>query len=1645
MFITALPSWSYAEKTDTAEEVISSAVSVTSEVSGILSDDELIDSYSDDGSIMTDEEFFGKYDASTDTWIVPSKLDYDKYSDMQAVKAAVMQGDYTKAKEACMNYYKNKYQSYSFSNYNITNDMLLGAELLMKNVYVDPVTGTTPIGIMSFPGAIPQKNPQNYTQLSLNNYKNMLKAETGLFSVYLMGIKKDGSSFLMDSKETPSGLEPLLEITQNGVTTAFSAVDDTYISPSENGLTRYGDNDDAEYQRLLVEESKSSINSPIAIDKNTKRAMIKFDLSNLDRSAEITDAKLKIFGYNCGTAETAEVLVCNIRDVSWNEETATWYMTGADGKTAAEHSAFSNDGLQYLTYVSSTPVKETIGDKSFWAYSYRYGEELCRFAHMHEYLVPLCVSNTEKYMHYGKVLLRQFIGYLNQWGNVPMHGKTLDAYCRNTVNPEMMGLLLAKTDIITPDIWSAHMKFHLKELEEHAKRCENNGPLLEETGNWLTYRIEGYMTMLAHFYELCNFEYYFEWLNAWEDTVFETSFNSDGSCTEVPFAYGMGSILSQQINIDTPFKKANISYRLINEEREKILKECFRFFLRQQMPDNMDPRIGDSAGDTSQTESFLSRAKIYNDPEMIYMASQGKEEIDAKPKISSFEYPDMGYYIMRSGFLADSLYLYTDNDGRVSGHTHTDDLAVVVKAYGNNLLTDQSYTSYNWTTGTNLAETQWHNTVEFDNSTGSLFTTSVGEKQRFEANNGYDNTTLSTNLYDNSTQVKHTRNILFIKPGYWIVNDYLIPAEPLKEHTYKQYWHMRPTAEMTLDVDTNIGRTNFSDQANIQVPTVKTDDITAEITPSYYSYGAGSLVNSKRLVYEQNVLGNAVFDTVLYPEKAGNKGKVSVSKLPLENVESNGATAMNICIEDTATGICSDADYYLVHDKKQQSVRSFGRYTTDGRMAYIENNTEKANLSRIFVQDTTSVVRNSDEREIFKSLSSVSELSVNISDTDVKIDSSVSFEINDITFYADNADAITKVYLNGNEIPFKKAGHYIFFGEEPILQDGIFVIADFTEEQTTAKWMAASPSYTNAMTGYYDEAFKMRWLSNSVGTAYLAENEEFSELDFGNYRAIKLNVKFNKNNENANTYFTVVLSTSEMNTTDNMDASKYRNNEILYKEIPIKEYLTGEYEEITIPLDEFKTAFDQAGKGAETIVGSTTLNDIKSISIFPGPANHKSYMGVSEGNSLEEKGWAAHSNNGDIWIKSIVLMPHYEKTDLDALDEYMSDYVSYGTRKDIELIESIGNSDVVWISDNVAIDSDGKVTKPQSGSVDVNLNAVVVKGNTAVKRQYKVTVYAPDTDDFVIVDFTDNPQAGADWSAASGKPHGDGGGNGWEGYEGGRYSLNWLMTISGATYIADHPEKFMALDVSDYSAIKLKIRFHAENEINNSLAVVLSTGTLEDNKEVYKNHEILYKEVNLSDYTPYTDGYIDIIIPFDEFKTAFDQIGNGALTPAGSTPLEAIKSISFTPIGLTQYAVPNAKPIIAWAFNGNNVGKTTSATLKSITLLKNSPLELYNGDNRMTEVNFEKIKASASVNAKTHYTNTAKDTVSITPVIAVYTDGVLKEVKLGEQVRINSKDTAKIITPQILYEPESHTEIKAYMWDFEKGMISVISPKSHSK
>ncbi len=626
---------------------------------------------------------------------------------------------------------------------------------------------------------------------------------------------------------------------------------------------------------------------------------------------------------------------------------------------------------------------------------------------------------------------------------------------------------------------------------------------------------------------------------------------------------------------------------------------------------------------------------------------------------------------------------------------------------------------------------------------------------------------------------------------------------------------------------------------------------------------------------------------------------------------------------------------------------------------------------------------------------------------------------------------------------------------------GDFLIADFTDATTSAQWRAASQAETHEHTGYYDTAFRLRWLTNSVGNRYLADKKDISNttvydskfvpMNFADYKAVKMNVKFDsryadKIGDNPlEEYFTVVLSTSDLTGDGELGYGKYKNNEILYKEVCVQDYKLGEYVDVIIPLNEFVTAFDQEGQGASTPVGSTPLDTIKSISIFPGPAGGAAQMNVPGGKDIGTYSWVSNYTTHNIWFGSLSLIQNPVESATASLNEYMTNYVSYGTRLDLSLPTTMNGVNISWSSDNAAITADGKVTKPESGSVDVTLTATVsMTGFETQTKTYTVTVYAPDKNDFVIVDFSD-PQAGIDWRASTGAKDK---GNGWDEWDGGRYSLNWLAGIGGGTYLADHPEKFAALDVSDYSYIQLNIQPMLSIETDRTMAVVLSTGTLQDNSTVYKNHEILYYEIDLGDYTPSTSGYYKITIPFNKFKTAFDQVGNGASTPVGSTPLSAIKSISIAPIGMQQYGVTEGNAVKGWAFNKYAIGDATyhmACTLKSITLLQDAPLEVYSGDVLVTDVNFKKLTESNALKGKVEYTNKGTETANVTPVIAVYTNGVLSGVQMGSAVAVDAGATATITTPELTYNPTTNTDVKVYMWDMAKGMTAKMSSRIHSK
>ena len=56
---------------------------------------------------ITDEEFFGKWDIVTNTWVLEPYFRYSEYPDMAKVEAAVKAGDYPLAKKELREYYKD--------------------------------------------------------------------------------------------------------------------------------------------------------------------------------------------------------------------------------------------------------------------------------------------------------------------------------------------------------------------------------------------------------------------------------------------------------------------------------------------------------------------------------------------------------------------------------------------------------------------------------------------------------------------------------------------------------------------------------------------------------------------------------------------------------------------------------------------------------------------------------------------------------------------------------------------------------------------------------------------------------------------------------------------------------------------------------------------------------------------------------------------------------------------------------------------------------------------------------------------------------------------------------------------------------------------------------------------------------------------------------------------------------------------------------------------------------------------------------------------------------------------------------------------------------------------------------------------------
>ena len=964
-------------------------------------DQDIVRDFTDTADVtgISDEIFYGEYDKKNGAWIEPGYFDYEAHPEMAAVQAAVMdaEGDYTDVKAEILQYYKEKRDNYKLPVYGSTGvQQVFLAQALERNLY--PHLSWKVLGFNTV-----TSQPQYVDYDVSYQWGDITGLVDKKVTFYAMATQKNGTMAEFDSRESEH--PPVLEVESNGVVTTFTASADATVSAGSNESKNYG-----KESVLRAEESVTTIGASEPTDTNTKRALIQFDLGEWNMSDTVTRATLKLYGRNSTDDSEKEVLVMRVTDNDWTE-------TGVTFKNY-EHMAYSWDGEDCIRYM--TPKYS----------GHRYREEQQRFESVYPLIGGMFVQGETNQEYYAYIALKLWAGWLYQSGKTPRvppsdksHLHPLDIGCRAIELPNAMAWFIT-SEHMTPDLYSATLK-HLWLI---AKDMTDTGYGMDGSNNIAAVGVRGLHTVNTYYDE---FRIHSEaQARVWkmQQRVYDMDLiRPDGAYSEGSLVYA-SMAASNIITLVTPNEITGCEDlpfedpKLMNQVEEVAL-----YLAKMSAPGFKDPQWGDSGQfSTSFLGSIKSYTEKFDNPYLNYYADTGVNRLQFP--FTSCKYDSERRIALRSGWGENDVYLYTDMDGGSVSHAHADDNAIIVAAYGKYLLADPLYASYSDSLST-FSSTGFHNTVEIDGATQKGG--GKGDIRYWETNSVYDNTSNWSKAYrNNGTNEYHARNILYIRPGFFLVSDYLKPYNTdQKTHTYKQRWIMTPDAEMTVDTATMTARSNTPASPNIQVVQADKEDISLEKVNDRYVN-----TRSDRAVYTKSGSGPVLFDTVLYPQKAGGQEEVTSERIDLEGVKDNGATASNIQISDAATGKVSNIFYYLVHDAAQQAVRKFGDYETDARLAYVERN-QNGTLTRLIIQDGTYIKDLNTDRVLFQSNQQIAHLGCNINQGAVELASTVVSDLQDMTLFADTNSSVTSLTFNGAKTQFKKSGRYLYFGDEPILED----------------------------------------------------------------------------------------------------------------------------------------------------------------------------------------------------------------------------------------------------------------------------------------------------------------------------------------------------------------------------------------------------------------------------------------------------------------------------------------------------------------------------------------------------------------------------------------------------------------------------------
>jgi hypothetical protein len=371
--------------------------------------------------------------------------------------------------------------------------------------------------------------------------------------------------------------------------------------------------------------------------------------------------------------------------------------------------------------------------------------------------------------------------------------------------------------------------------------------------NWQTHQCGSLMKVASYFPSFKQAEFWREytWKLALEHIDVETY--DDGTHCENSVGYACGVInmyhrqvmLARKTGMDMP------------AEEYETWKSLYDWGVKIVPPTGNYVPCGDNGigADGSFTKNIIVKGALeFGDPNLKFLAQRYPDEVEqtandyfedtatvldaysnvqaAKPPFTSILLPDTGWAVMRWSWDEDSPYLFFDYGWDEAWHSHPDFGSFDIWAFGRPILTEvgrggayESDLSKRW-----YKQTIGHNTVMVDSR--SMRKCVDNRLNQWWNGERYD---FADGISDGYRWigVAHNRRVLFVKPGYWIITDYLpgpthygTTFQTSGYHEFDWLAHFQPT-ELIIDEQTKRVDT-ANDDANIALVPLNSHEVTVK-------------------------------------------------------------------------------------------------------------------------------------------------------------------------------------------------------------------------------------------------------------------------------------------------------------------------------------------------------------------------------------------------------------------------------------------------------------------------------------------------------------------------------------------------------------------------------------------------------------------------------------------------------------------------------------------------------------------------------------------------------------------------------------------------------------------------------------------------